>query len=165
MAKLSKEEILNLKEGLNEVFIELENNNSAFNDFYNNPIEFFNRFKITSLNYLSNYNSLKDRLTFAIRDAIRDAIGQFGRIVSSCLICKTTVLLIIFGTLGKTAVLWEGVLASINFIKDGVKEYFELTSNEIDRIFNALDRRTNNITPSHLAFQICINLGHCQRRI
>ncbi len=156
-SKLSKNDIQNLKEGLNKVFYQLENDKFLFNDFYNDPIQFLKGYDIKILDYLNEFRSLKDRLKIAIREVI----NQFGRIINSCLICKTTVLLILFGTLGKSGVIWTGILDVVDYIIDSLKDYFDRTSAEIERAFDSIDNRLDRIRPSHLALQICISMGYC----
>ncbi|MXO03962.1 hypothetical protein [Flavobacterium sp. HBTb2-11-1] len=154
---LSEDDIQNLRTELNKMFDQLRTDESNFTEFYRNPIKFLQNFKIKALDYLNGFNSLKDRLN----TALKHIIDQSGRIVNSCLICKTTVLIIIFGTLGKSALLWNGISSGLNAIKDGLKDYFDKTSTEIERSFNFIDEKLEVITPSHLALQICKNLGYC----
>lgn len=158
--KLSIEELTNLRRGLEKAFKDLEMNSDLFNDFNETPFIFLERYNIVILSYVNSVRSIKNRFEVAVREIIQ----SFGRYVNPCLVCKLAVLLIISAILGKAGVAWAGVLEFSDKILESLKEYFEGTQSQLERIIVNLDERIDRMRPSLLALKICEGLGYCPIR-
>jgi len=155
--KLSNEELKNLEENLNKAMAELEKEKGLMDRFYHQPIEFLKNFGIKIMNYIQKSADLAKRFV----NGIRDIIDGVKRIVNKCLRCKTAVLCILIGTLGKSNLVWGAVVGAMDFIKDSVKQFFDKTGKEVDKAFSFIDNTIDKMRPSHLAILICQSLGYC----
>ena len=154
---LSKIEIEDLRRGINELMIVLEKNRKELYDFFEKPIQYLNRFRIKILDYIRLSQGLRTRFVAAIRELI----GSFQNVVNRCLRCKLAVIFIMMATLGKSAQNWGAIMEVIEKVKNGIKEYLEDTSDQLDNILRTIDDFVNRGSPSRLALRICESLGYC----
>ena len=155
--RLTKKELQNLKEGLDKAMAELQSKKDSLDKFSDRPIEFLNKFGIDILEYIRKSRNLRERFI----TGVREIIGSFRHIVNKCLRCKIAVLLILLGTLGKSGMVWGGLMEALDKVMDSVKNFFEHTSSQMDRALRSIEAQLNGIRPANIALRICESLGYC----